>query len=45
MADPDVFGVAPPATVTGGHAVAHAPVHADEVPDLSATQRYNVRPF
>src|SRR5260370_33061340 len=31
-------------TVTGGHAAAHVPVHAD-VPPLSASNRYIVRPW
>src|SRR5712671_4571996 len=33
-----------PVTVSGGHAAAHAPVHAD-VPFLSAWNRYRVRPL
>src|SRR6266702_6656507 len=32
-----------PVTVTGGHAAAHAPLHAD-FPPLSASKRYSVRP-
>ena len=32
-----------PVTVSGGHAAAHAPVHAD-VPFLSASNRYRARP-
>src|SRR5579859_7318538 len=33
-----------PVTMSGGHAAAHAPVHAD-VPFLSAWNRYRVRPL
>ena len=38
---PDAVGE--PVVVTGGHAPAHAPVHAD-VPPVSLTHRYTARP-